>query len=257
MSYDKPSSSGHWHSSSARSSDKQFKADSASTAHNVWAQLPRVSGSYSSLSPLATSNLPLPAATADARRQSPRGDNEAFTSPSVTSFPPLSAASTSRLNSSRRPTPPTPSQTRSPIHNIQAGAFHSTSAFANRSTNSPRSRAISPQQSSGSASYSYQGPGAAGGGGGLSAGIRSGAYSPSLSGPGVSSPTGYHFERSASVSSNPSSAVGAQSSFSKISATQVVLLVDTITEKKGLAEWDSKAEKIRKVCRSPSGIDSD
>jgi hypothetical protein len=249
MSYDKPSTSGHWQSTLARSSDKPNKGDSLSTAHNVWGQLPRVSGSYSSLSPLATSNLPPSAGTTDARRYFSNGDTDVHTSPSITNFPPLSATSLTRLNSSRRPTPPTPSQTRSPIHSIQAGATHTSSAFSSRSITSPRSRTISPQQSTGSGLYSHQGPGAAGGGGGFSAGPRSGAYSP-LSATGVISPAGYNFERSSSVSSNPSSTIGAQSSFSKISATQVVLLVDTITEKKGLAEWQSKADKIRKVRRS-------
>lgn len=250
MSYDKPSSSGHWQSSSSRSSDKHNKANSASSAQNVWAQLPRVSGSYSSLSPLATSDLPPFAGTTHARRHSPQVDSEAHTSPSSINFPPLSAASTTRLTSSRRPTPPTPSQTRSPISSIQAGANHISSSFASRSIISPRSRTISPQQSAGNAFYTNQGPGAAGGGGGFSAGPRSGAYSPALSVTGVNSPTGYKIERSSSVSSNPGSTVSAQSSFAKISATQVVLLVDTITEKKGLVEWESKATKIRKVCCS-------
>lgn len=252
MSYDKPSSSAHWHASLARSSIKQDKADPDSTAHNVWGQLPRVSGSHSSLSPLATSNLSTAAGTSDTRRYPPLGDGDSHTSPSIANFPPLSAASATRLNSSRRPTPPTPSQTQSPVHSLQAGATHPSASFAGRSLTSPLSRTISPQQSAGGAFYSHQGPGAAGGGGGFSAGPRSGAYSPSLSGAGIHSPTGYKFERSSSVSSNPSSAVSGQSSLSKISATQVVLLVDTITEKKGPTEWETKAEKIRKVCYSLS-----
>ena len=250
MSYDKPSSA-HWHTSLARSSVKQDKADPASTAHNVWGQPPRILGSHSSLSPLATSNLPTSAGTTDTRRYPSYGDSDSHTSPSIANFPPLSAASATRLNSSRRPTPPTLSQTQSPVHSLQAGATHPSSSFASRSLTSPRSRTISPQQSAGGAFYSYQGPGAAGGGG-FSAGSRSGAYSPALSGAGIYSPTGYKFERSSSVSSNPSSAVGGQSSLSKISATQVVLLVDTITEKKGPTEWETKADKIRKV-RSPLG----
>lgn len=248
MSYDKPSSSAHWHNSLARPSVKKDTADPGSTAHNAWGQLPRVSGNRSSLSPLATSNLPTIAGTTDAQRHQPRGDSDSHASPSIANFPPLSAASATRLNSSRRPTPPTPSQTHSPIHSLQAGAIHPSSSFAGRSLTSPLSRTISPQQSAGGAFYAHQGPGAAGGGGGFSAGTRSGTYSPALSGAGIHSPTGYKFERSSSVSSNPSSAVSGQSSLSKISATQVVLLVDTITEKKGPAEWETKADKIRKVC---------
>lgn len=248
MSYDKPSSSAHWHASLARSSVKQDKADTASTAHNVWGQLPRISNSHSSLSPLATSNLPTTAGTIDTRRHPSHGDSDSHTSPSIANFPPLSAASATRLNSSRRPTPPTPSQTQSPVHSLQTGATHPSSSLTGRSITSPRSRAISPQQSAGGVFVSHQGPGAAGGGGAFSAGSRSGTYSPSLSGAGIHSPTGYKFERSSSVSSNPSSAVSGQSSLSKISATQVVLLVDTITEKKGPTEWETKADKIRKVC---------
>jgi hypothetical protein len=247
MSYDKPSSSSHWPSSSTRISDQHKKGDSDPSANNIWSHPSQVLGNYSSLSPLTTSDLPSPAGTIDARRRSPHGDLERHASSSITNFPPLSAASSTRLTSARRPTPPTPSQTRSPVSSIQTGATYNSHTASGRSITSPRSSTISPLQFAGGTFYSHHGPGAAGGGGGLSAGPRSGAYSPSASTAGVSSPTAYKFERSPSVSSNLSSTPATQSSFSKISATQVVLLVDTITEKKGLAEWDSKADKIRKV----------
>lgn len=40
------------------------------------------------------------------------------------------------------------------------------------------------------------------------------------------------------------------SSLSKISATQILLLLDTISEREGKAKWDSKAEKIQKLLDS-------
>ncbi|RMD44814.1 hypothetical protein DV735_g261, partial [Chaetothyriales sp. CBS 134920] len=91
-------------------------------------------------------------------------------------------------------------------------------------------------------------PGGGGGGGAFSSAAWNTSYSPSLSGAGVTSPTGVGgFERSPSISSNPSSATGTQSSASKISATQVLLLLDTITSRKGQAEWESKAAKIHNL----------
>ena len=38
-----------------------------------------------------------------------------------------------------------------------------------------------------------------------------------------------------------------QSSLTKISVAQVLLLLDTISEKQGKAKWDIKAEQIKKV----------
>jgi CCR4-NOT transcription complex subunit 1 len=40
---------------------------------------------------------------------------------------------------------------------------------------------------------------------------------------------------------------GGQSSVSKISVTQVLLLLDSFSDKDGKAKWESKADQIRKV----------
>jgi hypothetical protein len=248
MSFDKPSSSAHWHSLSARTPDRQDKPESSSPAQPVWGQLPRVLNAQGSVTPLAISNLSFAAGSTETRRYQQSSDTTTHAS-SIANFPPLGANTTARFSSSRRSTPPTPFQSSNPIQNLQAGAIQHSSSLNNRPFSSPRSRTISPLQSAGgSASFTHQGPGAAGGGGGFTSRPRSGAYSPSLTGSGVGSPTAPKYERSSSVSSNPGSATSAQSSFSKISATQIVLLVDTITEKKGKAEFESKVEKINKVC---------
>ena len=44
--------------------------------------------------------------------------------------------------------------------------------------------------------------------------------------------------------------IQSQSSLSKISATQLFLLLDTLSEKEGKAKWEAKAEKIRKLLDS-------
>jgi hypothetical protein len=248
MSFDKPSSSAHWHPLSVRTSDRQDKPEPIPPAQPVWGQLPRALNSRGSVTPLATSNPSLTAGTVETRRYQQPSDSTTHAS-SIANFPPLGANSTARFSSSRRSTPPTPFQSSNPIQSLQAGAIQQSSSLNNIPLSSPRSRTISPLQSaSGSASFAHQGPGAAGGGGGLATGLRSGAYSPSLTGSGVGSPIALKYERSPSVSSNPGSAASAQSSFSKISATQIVLLVDTITEKKGKADFESKLDKINQVC---------
>ena len=153
---------------------------------------------------------------------------------------------------SRRSTPPQSSQTQSPLHTVQAGANQQSSSFAGRSFTSPRSRAISPLSASGvTPTWTQSSSGAAGGGGGggINSGLRTGTYSPSIPGTGLNSPTSFKFERSSSISSNPA-AISGTSSASKISATQIVLLVDTITEKKGKAEWEFKAEIIKRLLDS-------
>lgn len=180
------------------------------------------------LAPLATSNTETHSSTG---------------SPHIAGYSAL-ASSSGRFGPRR--TPPSFANSGSPAPGLQPGGHQSSNHFPSRSITSPRSRTITPSQQS-AGGYQFPGPGAGGGGGGFGSNTRSGAYSPSLTGPGVSSPTGYNYERSSSISSNPSSATGTGSSFAKISATQVLLLVDTISEKKGKADWEAKAEKIRKV----------
>ena len=243
MSFDNPSSFAHWKSSFASSSDQQDQAAQTRPTQSAWGQTLNSAGSRRGLT-LATSNLSVTSGSDTRRHPQPsEADSQiSASSPSASNFPPLLPTSSSRFGS-RRPTPPVSSQTNSPITILQPGG---TQSFSTRSITSPRSRTITPsQQTTAGTAGSYQHPGPGGGGGGGFG--RSGAYSPALPGPGFSSPTGFNFERSSSISSNPSSAAGLQSSFAKISATQVLLLVDTITERKGRAEWEAKADKIRKV----------
>ena len=249
MSFDNPSSFAHWQSSLNSASDQAEQPAQNRPARSAWGQTLNAASSRRGLAPLATSHLSaLPGP--DTRRNPLQSDTESHvsaSSPSATNFPPLLPTSSARFGS-RRATPPTLSQTNSPTTILQPGG---TQSFSARSITSPRSRTLTPsQQTSTSAAGVYQFPGPwAGGGGGFG---RSGAYSPALAGPSVSSPTGYNFERSSSISSNPSSATGLQSSFAKISATQVLLLVDTISDRKGRAEWEAKADKIRKARIFPS-----
>lgn len=111
---------------------------------------------------------------------------------------------------------------------------------------SPRSRAITPSSSTNLASSAAasttaaQGWGGSGGGGSS----RTQAFSPSLTHQTLGSPTNNSFDRSAFNLPNSAST---NSGVSKIVATQVFLLLGSITEKEGKAKWDSQAEAIRKV----------
>ncbi|KIW46905.1 uncharacterized protein PV06_02526 [Exophiala oligosperma] len=254
MSFDNPSSFAHWQSSVASQPDRQAQPRQQPRAvQSPWGQPLSSSSSRRGLTPLATSNLSSSSATGT-RRDQALSESDLYTSsisPSSTNFPPLHA-SQSRLGS-RRGTPPGSSHSNSPVNTLQAGA-HQVQAYSSRSVTSPRSRTLTPSQSFASASagpFSQSGLGA-GGGGVYSS--RSGAYSPSLTGPGVGSPTGTNIERSPSISSNLGSATTGPSSLSKISATQILLLLDTISEREGKAKWENKAEKIRKLLDS-NGMD--
>ncbi|EXJ83029.1 hypothetical protein A1O3_06846 [Capronia epimyces CBS 606.96] len=246
MSFDNPSSFAQWQSSIASSTDKQPQSRPPKPAQSPWGQNPFASSIRRGLTPLATSNL---TSTSGTRREQTLSEAELYTSsssPASGNFPPL-ASSQPRFGS-RRGTPPGSSHSNSPITTLQAGALQ-LQAYQPRSVTSPRSRTITSSQASATGAagtFSHSGPGAGGGG----VYNRSGAYSPSLTGPGVGSPTGLSFERSPSISSNVSSAATGPSSLSKISATQILLLLDTISEREGKAKWDSKAEKIRRLLDS-------
>lgn len=107
---------------------------------------------------------------------------------------------------------------------------------------SPRSGAITPSSSTNLASSAAASTTAAQGGGGSGGGgsSRTQAFSPSLPHQTLGSPTNNSFDRL------PNSA-STNTGVSKIVATQVFLLLGSITEKEGKAKWDSQAEAIRKV----------
>lgn len=137
----------------------------------------------------------------------------------------------------------------SPFTSFQAGARQPQSVPAGSNITSPRSRTATPLShlaNATTANSSPQGEPGAGGGGGLSLGVRSWTYSPSLSGTNLGSPTTAAFDRTSSLPTSAGSGSG-QSSLTKISVTQVLLLLDTITEKQGKAKWETKAEQIKKV----------
>lgn len=135
----------------------------------------------------------------------------------------------------------------SPFPSLQTG---SQQAHAGQSLLSPRSRAITPSSASHSAfsaaasttASQSGGGGSSGGGGGFT---RNQTFSPPLPQHNLSSPTNNTFERSSFPGSN--SATSSQSSVSKIVATQINILLGSITEKEGKAKWESQAEAIHKV----------
>lgn len=119
----------------------------------------------------------------------------------------------------------------SPFPSLQSG---SQQAHAGQSLLSPRSRAITPSSASHSASSAAAsstasqigGGGSSGGGGGFS---RNQTFSPPLPQHSLSSPTNNTFERS--NFSGSISVASSQSSVSKIVATQINILLGSITEK--------------------------
>lgn len=113
---------------------------------------------------------------------------------------------------------------------------------------SPRSRTVTPSSSSHLASSAAASASATQGGGGSGGGgIKNQAFSPSLPQQTLSSPIVNTFDRSAFAGSNLASTNSGQPGVSKIVATQVYLLLGSITEKEGKAKWESQAEAIRKV----------
>lgn len=117
---------------------------------------------------------------------------------------------------------------------------------------SPRSRTTTPFSNQ-SASSAAEGRTAASSGGGAG-GIGSGGGQPSRSGyaspagnstHGLTSPTNIGFERGNFGTSTPSGSGG--SSLSKITVTQVFILLGSITDKEGKGKWETQAEAIRKV----------
>ena len=140
----------------------------------------------------------------------------------------------------------------SPFPTLQSG---SQQGPASQLLLSPGSRTITPSSNTqtvssaaGSTTASQVGGGGGSAGGGSSG--RSQTFSPPLSQHSLTSPTANNFERAAFSGSALSPATSGQSSVSKIVATQIFLLLGSITEKEGRAKWDSQAEAIRKVRRT-------
>ena len=163
---------------------------------------------------------------------------------SITSTSPFTSTFSSVVNASNRNNARasySASPSASPFSPLQTGSQSHSSQIL-----SPRSRTITPSSSSNLASSAVSTT-AAQGGGGSGGGGRNSVFSP-LPQQTLSSPTNNTFDRSAFIGSSSTPTNSGQSSVSKIVATQVFLLLGSITEKEGKAKWDSQAEAIRKVC---------
>jgi len=247
MSFDNSSSFVHWQSSLASGSEKSSQGRTNRPPTSVWGQSTSHAATRGGLTPLATSNInsnPGGGTRRAGASDSPGPQNPA-TSPVNSNFPSLSTSN--RIGLTRQVTSASSS---SPFPPLQAGGQQHRPFSPNQSVISPRSRTITPlSQLVGASANSYAQAGlGAGGGGGIGAGARSGTYSPSPTGGNITSPTNFGSERSVNPALSTTSNTSGQSSLSKISVAQVLLLVDTISEKEGKAKWDSKAEQIRKVC---------
>ena len=237
-------------SSTASGSDNHSTARSGRPQPSVWGRPSSQVGTRQGLAPIATSDLNS-CATFGARKpgtsNSP-GPYSSTTSPLASTFSAV-LSSSNRLSGSRHLS--STSSTGSPLTLFQAGAQQPTSFPPGQSVTSPRSRTVTPLSQLVSAASTQSGAQAGGGAAGFSSAgggaSRSGTYSPSLSGTNIGSPTAFSFDRSGTLPSGASSASGGQSSLSKISVAQVLLLLDSISEKEGRAKWESKADQIRKV----------
>lgn len=241
-------------SSIASSSDNSSVSRSGRSQSSVWGAPPQAPAPRRGLAPLATSNLDTGPASnfgLNSRRvgaASSPGPQNPVTSPLATTFSSVLTSSgrlyPGRQNSSN---PSNPSSA-SPFTPLQAGSQQQPQSGPNRS--SPRPRTVTPNSSyylaSSAGTTTSQGGGGGSGGGGGAGTTRSAGFSPSLSGTNIASPTNFVFDRSA-IPNSGSVSGGGQSSLSKISTAQVLLLLDSISEKEGKAKWDSKAEQIRKV----------
>jgi CCR4-NOT transcription complex subunit 1 len=237
-------------SSTASGSDNYSGTRSGRPQQSVWGRPSSQAGTRQGLTPLATADLssgPTFSARRPVASNSP-GPYSSTTSPLTSTFSSVLSAS-NRLSGSRHLS--STSSTSSPLNLFQAGAQPQSSFLSSQSVTSPRSRTVTPlsqlasttstqpaaQTGGGAAGYSSAGGGAS----------RSGTYSPSLSGNNLGSPTAYSFDRSTANPTGQSAAGGGQSSVSKISVTQVLLLLDSFSDKEGKAKWESKADQIRKV----------
>lgn len=256
MTFPLPSSA---QSSIASGSDNSPASRSGRPQQSVWGVPPQGPAPRRGLTQLATSNLDqgqnsnLGLNSRRAGAASSPGPQSSVTSPSTTTFSSV-LTSSNRLHPGRQNSsnPSNPSSA-SPFTPIQAGSQQQSSYQSGPSRSSPKPRTVTPNLSyylaSSTATNTSQGGGGGSGGGGGAATTRSAGFSPSLSGTNIASPTNFSFDRSAIQSSGSGSSGSGQSSLSKISTAQVLLLLDSISEKEGKAKWDSKAEQIRKVSR--------
>ena len=234
-------------SSSASGSENSSASRAARAQPTAWGISSQQPPSRRGLAPLSTNVASNPASGASLRRAttstSPGSQNQPA-SPLASTFSAV-LTSSNRLTSTRNPS--SGSSASSPWGLLQAGSHPPTSSQPGQSTSSPRPRntpSSTTHLASNTASSGGGGVGGVGGGGGPRA---AGTFSPSISGTNVNSPIGPSSDKFGSLGSGPSSSTTAPSSLSKISVAQVLLLLDSISEKEGKAKWESKADQIRKV----------
>ena len=241
MSFDTPSSFAEWQSSLASNSGNPPQGRAGRQPQSVWGQTTSNAGTRRGLT-LATSNInsnPSAAIRRPVSANSPASQTAA-TSPGHSTFPSL--PSTARVGGSRQPS----SASSSSFPPLQTGGQQSFSS--GQPVTSPRSRTITPFSQLFSTAQNTYSQGVLGaGGGGAPGGSRSGAYSPSLTGANISSPTILGADRPVNPPLSATSTGSGQTSLTKITVAQLLLLLDTISEKEGKTKWDSKAEQIRKV----------
>lgn len=202
------------------------------TQQSAWGLPPPAPGVRRVLAPLSTD-----LGSSSLESSAPPASNITSASPFTSTFSSVANSSRNNGRTSFSASPASP-------FTSQAGSQQSHSS----QILSPRSRTVTPSSSSHLASSAAASASASQGGGGSGGGgIRNQAFSPSLPQQTLSSPTNNTFDRSAFAGQNSASANSGQPGVSKIVATQVYLLLGSITEKEGKAKWESQAEAIRKV----------
>ena len=240
-------------SSIASGSENSSASRAARVQPTAWGLSSQQPTSRRGLAPLST-NLTSNTAQGSSFRRATASSSPAPqippASPLGTTFSSVLTSST-RLVASRNPS--SASSASSPWSLFQAGAQQPNSSQPGQSITSPRPRTLPPSShlaSNTGQTNSPQGGGRGGttsGGGGTSSSRGGGTFSPPPSGTSISSPTGFSSDKPTNLGSGTGSSATGQSSLSKISVAQVLLLLDSISEKEGKAKWESKADQIRKV----------
>jgi CCR4-NOT transcription complex subunit 1 len=238
-------------SSIASGSENSSASRAARVQPTAWGSSSQQPPSRRGLAPLSTNLTSNSAPGSSFRRataSSSPGPQNQPASPLGTTFSSV-LTSSNRLGSSRNPS--SGSSASSPWNLFQAGAQQPSSSQPGQSITSPRPRNIPPSSHLASNTAPTNSPqgggGGSSGGGGTSSSRGGGTFSPPLSGTNISSPTGFSSDKPVNLGSGTGSSATGQSSLSKISVAQVLLLLDSISEKEGKVKWESKADQIRKV----------
>lgn len=238
-------------SSIASGSENSSASRAARVQPTAWGLSSQQPTSRRGLAPLST-NLTSNTAQGSSFRRATASSSPA---PQIPPASPLGTTFSSVLTSSTRlvgsRNPSSASSASSPWSLFQAGAQQPSSSQSGQSITSPRTRTLPPSShlasSTGATNSPQGGGGGPSGGGGTSSSRGGGTFSPPLSGANISSPTGFPSDKSINLGSGTGASATGQSSLSKISVAQVLLLLDSISEKEGKAKWESKADQIRKV----------